>query len=94
MTPKYSVHFFGNSSTGNAREYTTTNTLWEARDALREFAKGNHAELRRADGEDFPGAVADVYAYDERDDVSESWGDYPLYRYATGPNGGVWKADI
>lgn len=92
--PKYSVHISGNGSTGFARSYIVTRTLAQAEAALRDFASANYAVDSWADGETVPGAVADVYPYDPRDNADESHGDYPIVRYAMGPRSGVYEVLI
>ena len=93
-SPKYSVHISGNGSTGFAREYVTAGSLGQVIEQLKRFATATLAETRTVDGETEPGAVADVYPYDPRDNADESHGDYPIIRYAMGPRGGVHAVSI
>ena len=84
--PKYSVHLNGNGSTGYARDYITCDTLAGVRAELAIFHRRNDGTTG-PDGDE--AAWADVYAFDPRDNSSESYGDYPSARYVIGPRGGI-----
>ena len=87
---KYSVHIYGNGSTGYARDYVVLNSLAAVKEAVRVFVR----ELGATNSEDDHGAWADVYQYDERDSVDASYGDYPLTYFVTGKRGGIKQVRI
>ena len=89
-TPKYSVHMSANGSAAYARDYITANSVREAMDQLKAFAKGTGARHR----EEGPAAVADVYPFDPRDTADMSHGDYPLSRLVVTPLGAVRKESV
>ena len=89
----YTVHLHGNGSTGYARDVVTASTLAYAKVLLRRFARGTDAQPEHGPEAD-PPAWADVYAYDERDTVDMTHGDYPLRRFVVGPRGGVNQQQV
>lgn len=91
-TPKYGVHLASNGSAGYAYDYVAADTLREAREALREFADGVGAVGNEGPGGE-PPATALITAYDPRDTLEQTWGEY-LVGYVMGPRGGVRRVEI
>lgn len=96
--PKYSVYLIGNMSTGYARGYETAHTFAEVKELVRDFVKDVHAEYREVItkfGTEIEYAViADIFEYDTRNGVFESYGNYPLRRYVVTKRGAIRQEHI
>lgn len=90
---KYTVHIYGNGSTGYARDMVHAVSLAEVRAELARFARGTYAVNESAPEGD-PGAWADVYPYTPEDRIELTHGDYPLTRFVTGPRGGIARVAV